>query len=44
MAESRYWAVGMAPVIRRETRSPFQVPRLHRVEREWISASFEVKN
>ncbi|PZA05983.1 hypothetical protein DNA98_15975 [Meiothermus sp. Pnk-1] len=30
--------------IRRENPSPFQMPRLHRVEGEWISASFETIN
>jgi len=42
MAESRDWAaVCIAPVIRRETSSPFQVVPVHKESPGRITASFE---
>jgi len=44
MAESRDWAaVCIAPVIRRETSSPFQVVPVHKESPGRITASFELK-
>jgi len=43
MAESRDWAaVCIAPVIRRETSSPFQVVPVHKESPGRITASFEL--
>ncbi|RMH58199.1 MAG: hypothetical protein D6684_01455 [Deinococcus-Thermus bacterium] len=42
MAESRDWAVCMAPVIRQETHSPFQGVTAHKYPPGCISASFEI--
>ena len=43
MLESRDWAAGfMAPVIRQETGSPFQVVPLHKSKGGSIGASFEL--
>jgi len=43
MAESRDWAaVRVAPVIRRETSSPFQVVPVHKESPGRVTASFEL--
>jgi len=45
MAESRDWAaVRVAPVIRRETSSPFQVVPVHKESPGRVTASFEPKD